>query len=128
MTGTIESKEAYKDIHISTGSLAQVLKVHQRTLRIYDKQGILTPSRTAGDRRSYTLSDLEKAKFVLFLSHNLGINLAGIKFILAILEKDKIKPEYYFKYLNDIADDLKINANIQNDNILKNSKRGRPKK
>ncbi len=128
MNCELENEKTLNNIHISISSFAQVLKIHQRTLRIYDKQGILSPLRTKGNRRSYSLSDLEKAKFILFSSRNLGINLAGIKIILKILDKNNIKPENYFKYLNDIAFDLKINKNIQNENILKNAKRGRKKK
>jgi len=117
----------YKNIYLSIGALSQALGIHQRTLRIYDKQGILTPSRTPGDRRSYAISDLERAKFILFLSRNLGINLAGIKFVIAVFDEYKIKPENYFKHTDSIIKKLNITTSEQQNNILKNSKRGRPK-
>ena len=49
-------------------SIAQALNIHQRTLRIYDKEGILSPKRTDKNRRNYSIDDLEKAKLILFLT------------------------------------------------------------
>ncbi|MCK7484403.1 MAG: MerR family transcriptional regulator [Bacillus subtilis] len=53
----------------------EILKVHQRTLRIYDGEKILAPSRTAKNRRLYSLNDVEKGKFIQYLTKELGINL-----------------------------------------------------
>ena len=75
------------------GAIAQSLNVHQRTLRIYDKEGILSPTRTDKNRRYYSLDDLEKAKLILFLTRNLALNLAGVKIILALVEELKIPAE-----------------------------------
>ena len=51
-------------------AMATALNVHQRTLRIYDGEGILIPQRTEKNRRNYSLDDLEKAKLILFLTRN----------------------------------------------------------
>ena len=72
-------------------SIATALNVHQRTLRIYDKEGILSPNRSQKNRRNYSLDDLEKARLVLFLTRNLALNLSGVKIILAMLEENKIQ-------------------------------------
>lgn len=117
-----------KDITFSTGSMALALGVHQRTLRIYDTQGILVPKRNSKNRRYYTLQDFEKGKFILFLTRNLALNLTGVRVVLAILEKDKIKSEDYFKYIKNILKIAKIDTIEQNNNILKSSKKGRHKK
>ncbi|MBQ2983239.1 MAG: MerR family transcriptional regulator [Candidatus Gastranaerophilales bacterium] len=109
------------------GAIAQSLGVHQRTLRIYDKEGILSPKRTEGNRRYYSLDDFEKAKAIQFLTKNLALNLSGVKLILAFLEKLKIKPEDYIEYIEKIAKSANINLEMQKLNIEKTSKRGRPK-
>ena len=109
-------------------AIAQALNVHQRTLRIYDSEGILCPKRTDKNRRNYSLEDLEKAKLILFLTRNLAINLSGVKIILAMLKESKVKPMEYLNSIEKIAKDAGIDTSIQKDNIEKTSKRGRKPK
>ncbi len=106
-------------------SVAQTLNIHQRTLRIYDKEGILSPKRTDKNRRNYSIDDLERAKLILFITRNLALNLSGVKIILKILEENNIEPKDYIKYIDKIAKLANINTNVQEDNIKKTSKRGR---
>ena len=106
-------------------AIAQALNVHQRTLRIYDKEGILRPQRSDKNRRNYSLDDLEKAKLVLFLTRNLALNLSGVKIILKILEENKIEPKNYIEYIDKIAKLANIDTTEQENNIQKTSKRGR---
>jgi len=106
-------------------SIAITLNVTQRTLRIYDKEGILSPTRTAKNRRNYTLNDLEKGKLIQFLTKNLALNLSGVKLVLAFLETNKVKPQDYLEYVNKIAKIAKIDDKTQDININKTSKRGR---
>ncbi len=106
-------------------AIAQALNVHQRTLRIYDKEGILCPQRSDKNRRNYSLDDLEKAKLVLFLTRNLALNLSGVKIILKILEENKIEPKNYIEYIDKIAKLANIDTTEQENNIQKTSKRGR---
>lgn len=123
-TQTINSDIALLPI----SSMAAALNVHQRTLRIYDKEGILSPQRTDKNRRNYSLNDLEKAKLILFLTRNLALNLSGVKIILTILEQNKIKPQNYIEYINKMAKLSNIDTSIQEDNIKKTAKRGRKPK
>lgn len=109
-------------------SIASALNVHQRTLRIYDTEGILCPKRTDKNRRNYSLDDLEKAKLILFLTRNLALNLAGVKIILAMLEKNKIQPSQYIEYIEKVAKQAGIDAKAQKDNIEKSAKKGRKPK
>ncbi len=109
-------------------AVAQTLKVHQRTLRIWDQEGILVPTRTEKNRRMYSFMDIEKGKFILFLSRNLAVNLSGIKLILAILEKINIKLAQYIDFTNEIAQKANFDKKVQQENIQKTKKRGRPKK
>ncbi|MBQ8636162.1 MerR family transcriptional regulator [bacterium] len=109
-------------------SIAAALNVHQRTLRIYDNEGILSPKRTDKNRRNYSLDDLERAKLILFLTRNLALNLSGVKIILAMLEKNKVKPSDYLTYIEKIAKQAGIDTKAQENNIKKTSKRGRKPK
>lgn len=109
-------------------SMANALNIHQRTLRIYDHEGILSPSRTIKNRRNYSFDDLEKAKLILFLTRNLALNLSGVKIILAMLENMKVKPAQYLSYVEKIANEAGIDLKTQKDNIEKTSKRGRKPK
>ena len=109
-------------------SMASALNVHQRTLRIYDNEGILSPSRSDKNRRNYSLNDLERAKLILFLTRNLALNLSGVKIIIAMLERNNIKPVDYIKYIEEVANDAGIDLKKQEDNIEKTSKRGRKPK
>lgn len=109
------------------GAIAQSLDVHQRTLRIWDKEGILSPKRTEKNRRYYSFDDLEKGKAILFLTRNLALNIAGVKIVLALIDDNKIKPNEYFTFLKQLAKNAKISAKTQEDNIVKASKKGRKK-
>ena len=109
-------------------SIASALNIHQRTLRIYDSEGILSPKRTEKNRRNYSLDDLERAKLILFLTRNLALNLSGVKIILAILEEQGIQPSDYIEYIEKIANQAGIDTKIQETNIEKTGKRGRKPK
>ena len=109
-------------------NMSQIINVHQRTLRIYDKEGVLVPKRTYKNRRYYTLSDIQKGKFIQFLTRNLSLNITAVKIILALLEKNNIEPKNYTSCINEIAKNWNIDENIQKENIIKNSRRGRKKK
>ena len=105
--------------------LSQLLNVHQRTLRIYDDEGILVPSRNLKNRRLYSQNDIEKAKLILYLMRNLALNLAGVKAILGLFDELNIKPKDYLKLIEKVS--IKNNFNEQ-ENIIKCSKRGRKAK
>lgn len=105
--------------------VANILKVHQRTLRIYDEENLLRPKRSGKNRRLYSLNDVEKGKFIQYLSRDLGINIVGIKVILYFLEENNIPQEKYHDYIQQIASYLNITPEIQEQNRKKLSKRGR---
>ena len=109
-------------------SIASALNVHQRTLRIYDKEGILCPKRTDKNRRNYSLDDLEKGKLILFLTRNLALNLSGVKLFLAVIEANNIKPSNYIEYIEEMAKTAGLDTLVQENNIEKTAKRGRKPK
>lgn len=64
------------------GVVAEMLRVHPQTLRLYEKKGLIRPSRTEGKTRMYSPEDVEEIARLLRLTRDLGVNLAGIEIIL----------------------------------------------
>jgi len=64
------------------GVVADLVKVHPQTLRVYEKKGLIRPSRTEGRTRMYSAEDVEEIARVLRLSRDLGVNLAGVEIII----------------------------------------------
>ena len=77
-----EPKEYY---HIS--SVSRMYNIHPQTLRLYEREGLLTPSRSEGNTRLYTENDLKRLEFILSLTRDLGVNLAGVEVILNMRQK-----------------------------------------
>jgi MerR family transcriptional regulator/heat shock protein HspR len=77
-----KSKGAYM-----ISSVAEMYAIHPQTLRLYEREGLLKPSRTEGNTRLYTEEDLERLEFILNLARDLGVNIAGIAIILQMRER-----------------------------------------
>jgi MerR family transcriptional regulator, heat shock protein HspR len=78
-------------LHKKTGymisSVAESFQIHPQTLRLYERLGLLTPSRSEGNTRLYTEEDLQRLEVILTLTRELGVNLAGVEVILNMREK-----------------------------------------
>src|SRR5271166_5598442 len=68
-------------------SVAEMYGIHPQTLRLYEREGLLKPSRTEGNTRLYTDQDLERLEFILSLARDLGVNISGIAIILQMRER-----------------------------------------
>src|SRR5207249_1403135 len=68
-------------------AVAELYKLHPQTLRLYERVGLLKPSRSQGNTRLYTDADLERLGVILTLARDMGVNLAGIEIILNMREK-----------------------------------------
>lgn len=66
---------------------ARMLGVHAQTLRSYERQGLVTPSRTKGRIRLYSLEDIQRAQLIRRLIEDLGVNLAGVEVILRLTDR-----------------------------------------
>ncbi len=72
---------------------AEMLGMHPQTLRKYDRLGLIQPSRTVGSMRVYSREELERLRLIKHLVDELGINLAGIKRLLAVADvMQRIRP------------------------------------
>jgi MerR family transcriptional regulator, heat shock protein HspR len=67
--------------------VAAVSDIHPQTLRLYEREGLLKPSRSDGNTRLYTEDDLKRLEFILSLARDLGVNIAGIGIILNMRER-----------------------------------------
>ena len=68
-------------------AVAEILNIHPQTLRQYEREGLITPSRTNGKIRLYSQKDIDHIKYVLTLTRKLGVNLAGVDVILQLNER-----------------------------------------
>lgn len=78
-------KDQKKYYHIS--NVARTYNIHPQTLRLYEREGLLTPSRSEGNTRLYSEDDLEQLELILNLTRDLGVNLAGVEVILNMRNK-----------------------------------------
>jgi len=77
-----KSKAAYM-----ISAVAEQYAIHPQTLRLYEREGLLKPSRSDGNTRLYTDEDLERLDVILHLTRDLGVNLAGVEIILNMRAK-----------------------------------------
>src|SRR6476646_2974274 len=68
-------------------AVAEQFQIHPQTLRLYEREGLLKPSRSEGNTRLYTDDDLERLEVILKLTRDLGVNLAGVEIVLNMREK-----------------------------------------
>ena len=67
--------------------VANMLEIHPQTLRQYEREGLIEPSRTEGRMRLYSQGDIDKMKLILRLTRDMGINLAGVDVVLRLREQ-----------------------------------------
>ena len=78
-------KESKKYYHIS--NVARMFDIHPQTLRLYEREGLLRPSRSEGNTRLYSDDDLKQLEVILNLTRDLGVNLAGVEVVLNMRQK-----------------------------------------
>ncbi len=87
-------------------AVAEIYDIHPQTLRLYEREGLLKPSRSEGNTRLYEDIDLERLEIILSLTRELGVNLAGVEIILNMREKmSSMQREFerFFEYLKSHA-------------------------
>jgi MerR family transcriptional regulator/heat shock protein HspR len=90
-------------------AVAELYDIHPQTLRLYEREGLLTPSRSVGNTRLFEDSDLERLEIILSLTRELGVNLAGVEIILNMRAKmDQMQREFeqFFEYLKTHASEF----------------------
>lgn len=82
--------------------VASKYNIHPQTLRLYEREGLLIPSRSEGNTRLYTEEDLKKLEFILNLSRDMGVNLAGIEIIFNMKQKMEKMQDEFSKFLEEL--------------------------
>ncbi len=83
-------------------AVATKYNIHPQTLRLYEREGLLIPKRSKGNTRYYTEEDLKKLEFILNLSRDMGVNLAGIEIIYNMKLKMERMQEEFTKFLEEL--------------------------
>lgn len=81
----IDRKKGY----FSISAVAKMFSVHQQTVRLYEKEGLINPKRSAGNTRMFSEEDVDRLEQIIYLTHQLGINLAGVEQILKLQKQIK---------------------------------------
>jgi MerR family transcriptional regulator, heat shock protein HspR len=99
--------------HKKTGymisSVAESYEIHPQTLRLYERLGLLKPSRSDGNTRLYAENDLQRLEIILTLTRELGVNLAGVEVILNMREKMEKQQEQVEEMIEFVRDQLSPN-------------------
>ncbi len=83
-------------------TVAEMYDIHPQTLRLYEREGLLKPSRTEGNTRLYTDEDLERLEFILSLARDLGVNISGIAIILQMRERMELMQKQMAEFVGYI--------------------------
>ena len=91
-------------------AVAEMFDIHPQTLRLYEREGLLKPSRSDGNTRLYSDEDIERLEVILSLTRDLGVNLAGVEIIMNMREKmESMQREFerFFDYLREHASEFR---------------------
>src|SRR6195256_1748701 len=101
MAAKRKSKGAYM-----ISSVAEMYGIHPQTLRLYEREGLLKPSRTDGNTRLYSEEDLERLETILSLTRDLGVNLAGVEIILNMRRKIELMQHEVNEFMQYVKHEL----------------------
>jgi len=90
--------------------VAKSYGIHPQTLRLYEREGLLKPSRTEGNTRLYSDEDLKQLEVILNLSRDLGVNLAGIEIVLNMRRKMEQMQADLNEFLGQVREELRRGA------------------
>src|SRR4030088_2912178 len=96
-----KSKAAYM-----ISAVAERYEIHPQTLRLYEREGLLRPSRSDGNTRLYTDDDLERLEVILQLTRELGVNLAGVEIILNMREKMSAMQQQIGEFVSQLNSEI----------------------
>ena len=87
-------------------AVAEMYGIHPQTLRLYEREGLLKPSRTEGNTRLYTEEDLKRLEFILSLARDLGVNISGIAVVLQMRERMEEMQRQMQDFVNFVGKEL----------------------
>jgi MerR family transcriptional regulator/heat shock protein HspR len=95
--------------------VSQMYGVHPQTLRLYEREGLLIPHRSEGNRRLYSREDLRRLKIILSLTRELGVNLAGVEIILGMRDRMRALQQEVQEFVKHLQREVMREAAQQQD-------------
>src|SRR3984885_14045395 len=109
--------------YFSISAVAKMFSVHQQTIRLYEKEGLINPKRSSGNTRLFSEEDVDRLEEVIYLTHKLGVNLAGVEIILKLQKKVKRMQDDMNKMFNDAEGELAMDTEHFRQDIKKQAQR-----
>lgn len=106
-----------KQAYFSISAVAKMFSVHQQTIRMYEKEGLINPKRSEGNTRMFSEEDINRLEEIIHLTHQLGINLAGVEMILKLQKKIKRMQKDMNKMFARAQDELAKETDARKDMI-----------
>jgi len=107
----------------SISAVAKMFSVHQQTIRLYEKEGLITPKRSEGNTRLFSDEDVDRLEEIMYLTHQLGINLAGVEMIFKLKKQIRKMQKDMNKLFDETQQELDREAEIPQQ-AVKTSARG----
>ena len=96
-----------------------MFSVHQQTIRLYEKEGLIVPKRSEGNTRMFSETDIDRLEEIIYLTSKLGVNLAGVEMILKLQRKIKKMQSDMNKMFVKAQDELEEETNVKKAEIKK---------
>ena len=109
----LNNKLKKKQAYFSISAVAKMFSVHQQTIRLYEKEGFITPKRSDGNTRMFSEDDVDRLEEVIHLTHQLGINLAGVEMILKLQKKIKVMQKDMNKIFTNAQSELTHETDVR---------------
>lgn len=107
----------------SISAVAKMFSVHQQTVRLYEKQGLISPKRSSGNTRLFSEEDIDRLEEVIYLTHEMGINLAGVEMILRLKKQIKKMQSEMNKLFDTTQQELDIESEKSKEIVQTSSQR-----
>ncbi len=106
----------------SISAVAKMFSVHQQTIRLYEKQGLINPKRSEGNTRLFSEEDVDRLEEVIYLTHQLGINLAGVEMIFKLKRQIEKMQKQMNKLFEETNEELTKEAETTKEAIKNSAK------
>ncbi len=101
----------------SISVVAKMFSVHQQTVRMYEKEGLISPKRSEGNTRLFSEEDVDRLEEIINLTHKMGVNLAGVEIILKLQKKIKRMQDEMNALFSKFQDQLDEESNSYKDDL-----------
>jgi MerR family transcriptional regulator/heat shock protein HspR len=115
----MKRKKGYYSISV----VAKMFSVHQQTIRLYEKEGLISPKRSSGNTRLFSEEDVDRLEEIIYLTHKMGVNLAGVEMILKLQKRIKKLQEQMNQLFEQTQEKLEEENKTYQDDAKKQAQR-----